>query len=87
MKFGTWLDKDGHWFDTVHFPQITRAFSLRGPGCYLIKGKVINDFGFISIDVKSTERLATQNMNQSSIRLDPSKTIFYPPKQLKKLND
>ena len=87
MNFGTWLDKNGHWFDTVHFPQIARAFSLRGPGCYLIKGKVINDFGFISIDVKSTERLATQNMNQSSIRLDPSKTIFYPPKQLKKLND
>jgi len=81
MNFGTWLDKNGHWFDTVHFPQIARAFSFRGPGCYLIKGKVIDEFGFISIDVKSTQRLATQNMNQPSVRLRSSKPYFQKSKQ------
>ena len=81
MNFGTWLDKNGHWFDTVHFPQIARAFSFRGPGCYLIKGKVIDEFGFISIDVKSTQRLATQNMHQPFVQLHSSKPCFQKSKQ------
>ena len=81
MNFGTWLDKNGHWFDTVHFPQIARAFSFRGPGCYLIKGKVIDEFGFISIDVKSTQRLATQNINQTSVQLHSTNPYFQKAKQ------
>ena len=81
MNFGTWLDKNGHWFDTVHFPQIARAFSFRGPGCYLIKGKVIDEFGFVSIDVKSTQRLATQNINQTSVQLHSTNPYFQKAKQ------
>jgi len=81
MNFGTWFDKNGHWFDTVHFPQIAKAFSFRGPGCYLIKGKVIDEFGFISIDVKSTQRLATQNINQTSVQLRSANPYFQKAKQ------
>ncbi|SEK17967.1 DNA polymerase-3 subunit alpha [Parapedobacter koreensis] len=51
MKFGTFLDKDGVFFDTVHFPQTLGHYPLRGAGLYLIEGKVIEDFGCLSIEV------------------------------------
>lgn len=57
MYFGTFLDMDGCWIDTVHFAESTRKFPFRGKGCYLIKGKVLNEFDHISIDVTYTERL------------------------------
>ena len=57
MMFGTLLDKDGHFFDTTHFPKILEKFPFRGKGIYLVKGKVVNDFGFYSIDVIWMEKL------------------------------
>jgi hypothetical protein len=40
-----------HFFNTTHFPNITPDYSLRGRGCYLIEGKVVQDFDFPSIEV------------------------------------
>ncbi len=57
MMFGTFLDKDGFFFDTTHFPDITKRFPFRGKGCYWIKGKVVEDFGFYSIDVVEMQKL------------------------------
>src|SRR5690606_19528989 len=34
MKFGTFLDAEGKFFDTVHFPQTLGRFPLRGAGLY-----------------------------------------------------
>jgi DNA polymerase-3 subunit alpha len=51
MKFGTFLDRDGRFFDTVHFPQSLAKFPLRGAGLYLIEGKVILEYGCPSIEV------------------------------------
>ncbi len=51
MKFGTFLDAKGRFFDTVHFPQSLAKFPLRGAGLYLIEGKVIIEFGCPSIEV------------------------------------
>ena len=58
MSFGTWLDVEGHFFDTVHFPESLKAFPFRGPGCYKIIGKVAMDFDFASIEVQQMERLS-----------------------------
>ena len=55
MNFGTWLDIDGTFFDTVHFPQILKEYPLRGKGIYLIVGKVVVEFGFPSIEVDKCE--------------------------------
>lgn len=52
MFFGTFLDKNGQWLDTVHFPQIAKSFPFRGPGVYEVKGKVTEDFGCYSVDVE-----------------------------------
>jgi len=51
MKFGTFLDQEGRFFDTVHFPQSLAQFPLRGAGLYLIEGKVVLEFGCASIEV------------------------------------
>jgi DNA polymerase-3 subunit alpha len=51
MWFGTFLDPEGNFFDTTHFPNTTPSYPFRGAGCYLIMGKVVEDFGFPSIEV------------------------------------
>ncbi|MBB5638185.1 DNA polymerase-3 subunit alpha [Pedobacter cryoconitis] len=51
MWFGTFLDADGNFFDTTHFSSSAPVYPFRGSGCYLILGKVVEDFGFPSIEV------------------------------------
>lgn len=51
MKFGTFLDVDGDFFDTVHFPPSLSAYPLRDWGLYLIEGKVVEEFGCPAIEV------------------------------------
>lgn len=51
MWFGTFLDAEGNFFDTTHFPNSTPVYPFRGTGCYLILGKIVEDFGFPSVEV------------------------------------
>ena len=51
MKFGTFLDCEGDFFDTVHFPPSLQHFPLQGQGLYLIEGKVVVDFGCPAVEV------------------------------------
>lgn len=60
MWFGTFLDADGNFFDTTHFPNNTPVYPFRGKGCYLILGKVVVDFGFPSIEVAKFAKLEIQ---------------------------
>lgn len=53
MRFGTWLDDEGQFFDSVHFPNSLEKYPFRGKGMYRIKGKIVEDFGFPSIEVYS----------------------------------
>ena len=57
MKFGTWVDEAGHFFDTAHFPNSLTRFPFRGKGVYHLRGKVVLDFGFPSLEVDWMERL------------------------------
>lgn len=57
MKFGTFLDQQGHFFDTVHFPPSLQAFPLNGNGIYLVQGKVVEDFGHPAIEVQKVGRM------------------------------
>ena len=58
MCFGTFLDIDGDIFDTVHFPLIIEKYPISSNGVYLIKGKVVDDLGAISIIVNFLELLS-----------------------------
>jgi DNA-directed DNA polymerase III PolC len=64
MYFGTWLDEKGHWIDTVHFPPVSRQYPFRGPGCYAITGKVVEEYGFISIETETLKRLETRSIEE-----------------------
>lgn len=57
MAFGTWLDQEGHYFDTVHFPESLRRAPFQGPGLYKLDGRVVVEFGFPSVEVTGMERL------------------------------
>ncbi|MDB4438992.1 DNA polymerase III subunit alpha [bacterium] len=57
MNFGTWIDNDGQFFDTTHFPPCLARYPFKGKGCYIIKGRIVEDFGFPSIDVEKMEKL------------------------------
>ncbi|MGZ4066994.1 MAG: DNA polymerase III subunit alpha, partial [Bacteroidia bacterium] len=68
MYFGTFLDEDGYWVDTVHFPDSASAYPFSGPGCYLLKGKVTEEFDFVSITVESMQRISTMNRDDDNTR-------------------
>lgn len=57
MYFGNFLDYDGDFIDTVHFPPVAKRFPFRGKGIYRITGKVTEEFECINIDVTKMERL------------------------------
>jgi error-prone DNA polymerase len=57
MAFGTFLDDEDTFFDTTHFSQSLKAFPFKGLGVYLILGKVVEEFGFPSIEVEKMAKL------------------------------
>ena len=57
MHFGTFLDHTGEFFDTVHFPDIARAYPFKGRGVYLLLGRVVEEFGFPSVEVTRMAKL------------------------------
>jgi hypothetical protein len=51
MYFGTWIDSDGEYFDTAHFPDNLKNYPFQGGGCYLLLGLVEVDFHFPTITI------------------------------------
>jgi DNA polymerase-3 subunit alpha len=41
----------------VHFPQSLAKAPFKGKGCYFITGKIVEDFGFPSLEVATMEKL------------------------------
>jgi DNA-directed DNA polymerase III PolC len=60
MHFGTFIDAQGEFFDTVHFPPSLKLYPFRGDGMYLILGKVVEEFGFPSIEVEKIAKMPFQ---------------------------
>jgi DNA polymerase-3 subunit alpha len=58
MYFGTFLDQDGDFIDTVHFPPVAAQYRFQGKGVYRVTGKVISEFDCINIEVTQMERMA-----------------------------
>lgn len=63
MYFGTWLDQEGHWIDTVHFPKNGKVYGFTGPGCYHIKGRVVQEYDYVSIEANEINRLKNRSMD------------------------
>ena len=57
MYFGTFLDEEGQWLDTVHFPDIAKKYFFRGKGVYKVKGKVVEDHSCYTIEAEYMEKM------------------------------
>jgi DNA polymerase-3 subunit alpha len=51
MHFATAIDQEGKVFDTVLFPPVAAKYYFKGKGVYRFYGKVVSEFGFLSIEV------------------------------------
>jgi DNA-directed DNA polymerase III PolC len=67
MNFGTFLDRDGYFFDTTHFPQVAAKFPFRGAGVYGIKGKVAVEFDYPSVEVIAMKKLPLKEVNETEV--------------------
>ena len=57
MSFGCFIDPGGNYFDTTHFPQSLKQYAFKGAGSYLIRGKVVEEFGYPSLEVEKMLKL------------------------------
>lgn len=97
MYFGTWVDNEGAYFDTAHFPDSLTKYPFQGGGCYLLLGTVEIDYHFPTITISkmakmpfipdprygdSDKRFVTQNQ----IKQDISSTERQPYPQEHEIN-
>lgn len=57
MHFGTFLDVEGEFFDTVHFADSLKNYPFKGDGVYLILGTITQEFGFPSLTVEKMAKM------------------------------
>ena len=57
MYFGTWIDCNGDYFDTAHFPKSIIEFPFKGGGCYLLLGIVEVDYHFPTITISKMAKM------------------------------
>ncbi len=57
MFFHTFIDAAGDWLDTVFFPPTAKYYNVNGKGFYAIKGKVIEEFGVFTVDVRYCKKI------------------------------
>lgn len=62
MFFGTLMDRDGQFFDSVHFPLVASKYPFRGKGVYLISGKVGEDFGHLTLEASYLKRVQYEKL-------------------------
>ena len=57
MYFGTWIDNEGTYFDTVHFPDNLIQYPFLGGGCYLLLGNVEVDYHFPTVTITKMAKM------------------------------
>jgi DNA polymerase-3 subunit alpha len=69
MYFGTFIDTNGDWLDTVHFPDVNHHFPLGGKGFYRMHGKVAEEFGVYSLEVNYCKKIGVKERTGIANRL------------------
>ncbi len=97
MYFGTWIDNNGDYFDTVHFPDNLLQFPFLGGGCYLLLGTVEVDYHFPTVTITKMAKMPfvpdprymdakDQYKTQNQIKEDLSSTQRQPYPQEHQIN-
>lgn len=66
MAFGTFIDPEGRFIDTVHFPHSISHHPFRGKGIYRLTGKVVEEFDFYSLEVSRMEKITYVNLENAT---------------------
>ena len=61
MSFGTFIDREGYWIDTVHFPPSIAQYPFTGPGVYELRGIVMEEYDHLCIDIHYMKRLPNKD--------------------------
>jgi DNA polymerase-3 subunit alpha len=67
MYFGTFVDGNLDWIDTVHFPDVAKKYPITNSGFYKVTGKVVEDFGVPSIEVSSMIKVGYKSRSYSNL--------------------
>ncbi len=67
MFFGTFVDCNLDWIDTVHFPDSAKRFPLHNTGFYKITGKVTDDFGVHSVEVHQMHKVGYKERKYANL--------------------
>jgi DNA polymerase-3 subunit alpha/error-prone DNA polymerase len=97
MYFGTWIDNEGTYFDTVHFPDNLLQYPFLGGGCYLLLGVVEVDYHFPTVTILKMAKMPfvpdprymdtkDQYKTQQQIKEDVSSTHRAPYPQEHEIN-
>jgi DNA-directed DNA polymerase III (polc) len=57
MHFASFVDYTGEFFDTVHFPDVLKAYPFHGEGIYLLLGKIVEEFGHPFMEVEKMAKM------------------------------
>ncbi|WP_188050828.1 DNA polymerase III subunit alpha [Flavobacterium sp. GP15] len=98
MYFGTWIDHEGNYFDTTHFPDNLIQFPFQGGGCYLLLGIVEVDYHFPTVTISKMAKMPFvpdprysdakdhQYITQENIKEDVSSTSRDPYPRAHEIN-
>jgi DNA polymerase III alpha subunit len=64
MFFHTFLDAKNDWLDTVFFADVSKWHAVTGKGFYSMKGKVIEEFGTYSVEVRYSKKIGIKDRGQ-----------------------
>lgn len=67
MFFGTFVDSQLDWIDTVHFPDAAKKYPLHTSGFYRITGKVTEDFGVHSLEVHTMYKVGYKEREYANL--------------------
>lgn len=75
MYFGTWIDAEGQYFDTAHFPDSLRKFPFKEGGIYLLLGTVEVDYHFPTVTITKMAKMPLIPDPRYSMDKDKSQEI------------
>ena len=82
MHFATCVDQHGEVFDTVLFPPVAAKYYFRGRGIYRFYGRVVSEFGFLSIEtIKMQKQEVIQDPRYADMKTANKRRLTAPKKQ------
>ncbi|HVI47406.1 MAG TPA: DNA polymerase III subunit alpha [Chitinophaga sp.] len=57
MCFGTFLDREAAFIDTVHFPESLRRYPFQKNGFYILHGKVVAEYGVLTLEINEMRKI------------------------------